>query len=159
MTKKLGQYFNAPAIALHAPVYVQDESIALGLAGDVGIQEVLELARRAAIIVFSLGGMDERATMSQLGYISIEQRKFLRTQGAVADIACRWIDRDGRPVELPSSLNPISITLAELKASPRRLAVAGGEDKHEAILAGLRGGYLTHLVTDERTAAFLLDNP
>ena len=159
VTKKLGQYFNAPAIALHAPVYVQDETTALALAGDAGIQEVLELARRASIIVFSLGGLHERATMFQLGYISLEQREFLRTQGAVADIACRWIDRDGRPVELPSSINPISITLDELKASPRRLAVAGGEGKHEAVLAGLRGGYITHLVTDERTAAALLDHP
>ena len=156
---QLGQYFNAPAIALHAPVYVQNEAMALGLAGDPGIQEVLGLARKASIIVFSLGGMNENATMAQLGYISLEQRKFLRQQGAVADIACRWIDRDGRCVALPPSINPISITLDELKASPLRLAVAGGEDKHEAILAGLRGGYATHLVIDERTAATLLNNP
>ena len=159
VAKQLGQYFNAPATALHAPVYVQDEAIAVGLAGDPGIQEVLDLARKASIVVFSFGSTHERTTMSQLGYISAEQREFLREQGAVADIACRWIDRNGRPVALPPSMNPISITLDELKARPLRLAVAGGEDKHEAILAGLRGGYVTHLVTDERTAAALLDNP
>ena len=159
VAKQLGQYFNAPASTLHAPVYVQDEATAFGLASDPGIQEVLDLARKATIIVFSLGGAHERTTMSQLGYITAEQRIFLREQGAVADIACRWINRNGQPVALPPSINPISITLEELKASPQRLAVAGGEDKHEAILAALRGGYVTHLVTDERTAAFLLNNP
>ncbi len=158
VAKQLGQYFDAPASALHAPVYVQDEAIALGLASDPGIQEALELARKASIIVFSLGGTHERSTMSQLGHISPEQRIFLREQGAVADIACRWINRNGHPVALPPSINPISITLDELKASPQRLAVAGGEDKHQAILAALRGGFATHLVTDERTAAFLLAN-
>lgn len=159
VAERLGQYFNAPVSALHTPVYVHDEAIALGLAGDPGIQEALELARKATIVIFSLGGMHERTTLSQLGYISPEQREFLRAQGAVADISCRWIDRNGRPVALPPSINPMSITLDELKAIPLRLAAAGGEEKHEAILAGLRGGYVTHLVTDEHTAAFLLDNP
>ena len=159
VARQLGQYFNAPATAMHAPVYVQDEAIALGLSGDPAIEGVLQLARKASIIIFSLGGTHERTTMSQLGFISAEQRDFLRGQGAVADISCRWIDRNGRPVALPPSMNPISITLDELKASPLRLVVAGGEDKHEAILAALRGGYVTHLVTDERTAAGLLDNP
>jgi DNA-binding transcriptional regulator LsrR (DeoR family) len=156
VAKQLGQYFNAPANALHAPVYVQDEATALGLSADPGIQEVLELARKASIVVFSLGGMHDRTTMSQLGYISSEQREFLREHGAVADIACRWIDRRGNPVMMPPSINPIGITLEELKAIPWRLAVAGGEEKHDAVLAGLRGGYLTHLITDERTAGYLL---
>ena len=157
VARQLGQYFDAPATAMHAPVYVQDEAIARGLAGDPGIEEVLQLARKASIVIFSIGGTHGRSTMSQLGYISTEQREYLREQGAVADISCRWIDSNGCPVALPPSMNPISITLDELKARPLRLVVAGGKDKHEAILAALRGGYVTHLVTDERTAATLLD--
>lgn len=158
VAKQLGQYFNAPATALHAPVYVLDEATATGLAGDPGIQEVLELARKASMVVYSLGSLHDDTTMFKLGYISAEQREFLREHGGVGDIACRWIDRDGRPVALPASINPIGITLDELRAIPRRLAVAGGAEKHEVILAGLRGGFVTHLVTDERTAAFLLEN-
>lgn len=157
VAKQLGQYFNAPANALHAPVYVQDEATAQGLVSDPGIQEVLELARKASIVIFSLGGVHDGGTMFRLGYISPEQREFLRKRGAVGDISCRWIDRAGKPVDMPPAINPIGITLDELKTIPRRLAVAGGEDKHEAILAGLRGGYITHLVTDERTAGYLID--
>lgn len=159
VARQFGQYFNAPATAMHAPVYVQEEAIARGLMDDPGIEEVLQLARKASIIVFSIGGTHERSTMSQLGFISADQREFLLQQGAVADISCRWIDRNGHPVLLPPSMNPISIILDELKTRPLRLAVAGGKDKHAAILAALRGGYVTHLVTDEGTAAYLLDNP
>ncbi|CDG38631.1 hypothetical protein ASAP_0586 [Asaia bogorensis] len=36
------------------------------------------------------------------------------------------------------------------------IAVAGGPDKHHAILAALRSGIVTSLVTDRDTAAFLL---
>ncbi len=158
VAKQLGRYFDAPITAMHAPVYVQDEAIALGLSHDPAIEDVLQLARNASIIIFSLGGTHERSTMSQHGYLSAEQRQFLLKQGAVADVACRWIDRNGNPVALPPSMNPISITLDEFKLCPLRLVVAGGQDKHEAILASLRGGYATHLVTDESAAAFLLQN-
>ena len=157
VARRLGQFFNAPVLALHAPVYVQDEATAIGLASDPGIQEVLELARKSSIAIFSLGGMHPETTMFKLGYITPEQEQFLREHGAVADLACRWIDRAGEPVVMPSSINPIAISLDDFKKIPQRLAIGCGESKHEAILAGLRGGFITDLVTDEHTAAYLLD--
>jgi len=75
----------------------------------------------------------------------------------VGDIACRWIDREGKPVELPPSINPIGISLDDLEKIPQRLAIAGGQFKQEVILAGLRGGFVSMLVTDERTASYLLE--
>ena len=158
VVRRLGEYFNAPARALHAPVYVQDQATALGLASDPGIQDVFELARKASIVVFSLGAVHHETTMFKLGYITDEQEEYLRRHGAVGDIACRFIDANGNPVELPASINPMGISLEELKKIPQRLAVAGGEFKHEVILAALRGGFITALVTDERTAGYLLDN-
>ena len=158
VAKQLGQYFNAPTRALHAPVYVQDQATALGLASVPGIGDVLELARKASIVVFSMGSVDHETTMFKLGYITDEQEEFLRRHGAVGDIACRFIDRNGKPVELPPSINPTGITLEELKKIPQRLAVAGGDHKQEVVRAGLRGGFVTMLVTDERTAAYLLEH-
>ena len=152
----MGEYFNAPSRALHAPAYVKDQATALGLASDPGIGDVLELARKASIVVFGLGSVDLETTMFKLGYITGDQEEYLRRQGAVGDIACRFIDRNGDPVDLPPSINPTGISLEELKKIPHRLAVAGGDHKQEVILAALRGGFVTVLVTDERTAAFLL---
>jgi len=40
----------------------------------------------------------------------------------------------------------------QLKAVPRRIGVAGGARKHEAILGALRGGWVDVLVTDSITA-------
>jgi DNA-binding transcriptional regulator LsrR (DeoR family) len=157
VAKRLGQYFDAPTRPLLAPVYVQDEATAIGLANDPGIRDALDLARRASLVVFSFGAMHSGSTMFKLDHITSEQQDFLREHGAVGDIACRWIDRNGAPVEMPPSIHPIGISLDELKAIPKRLAVAGGE-KQEVVLAGLRGGYVSTLVTDERTAGFLLDH-
>ena len=158
VAKQLGEYFNAPALALHAPVYVPDEATALGLASDPGIRDVLALARKASIVVYSVGSMHQESTMLKLDYITAAQEKFLRKHGAVGEIACRWIDRDGVAIELPPATYPTGISLDELKKIPHRLAVAGGELKHDIIRAALRGGFVTTLVTDERTALYLLDS-
>ncbi|MDX7950289.1 sugar-binding transcriptional regulator [Lichenihabitans sp. Uapishka_5] len=156
IAKVVGQHFNAAVRPLLAPIYVQDETTALALANDPGIRDALDLARRASVVVYSVGAMHNETTMFRLGHITAEQNDFLRKHGAVGDIACRWIDRDGRSVEMPASINPIGIALDELKRIPRRLAVAGGETKRDIVLAALRGGFVTTLVTDERTADYVL---
>ena len=156
IANQLSQHFGAAVRPLLAPIYVQDEATAQGLATDPGIRDALQLAARASVVVYSLGAMDDAATMFSLGHVDAEQKRFLRAHGAVGDIVCRWIDRDGQPVALPSSINPIGISLDDLRRIPRRLAVAGGEAKQEVVRAGLRGGFATMLVTDERTAEYLL---
>ena len=158
IAKHVAQHFNATVRPLLAPIYVQDEVTALGLANDPGIRDALDLARKASIVVYSLGAMHNDTTMFQLGHIAPEQEEFLRGHGAIGDIACRWIDVKGRSVTLPPYINPIGISLDDLKRIPRRLAVAGSESKKDVVLAGIRGGFVTALVTDERTADYLLRN-
>jgi DNA-binding transcriptional regulator LsrR (DeoR family) len=60
-------------------------------------------------------------------------------------------------VDLPSTINPIGVSLEDLRAIPERLTISGGERKREALLGTLRGGYTTTLVTDEGTAPYLLE--
>lgn len=156
IARRLAQYFAAAVSLLLAPVYVQDEATAKGLIENPGIRDALSLARAASSVVYSLGAMHVDSTMFKLGHVSAEQKAYLEERGAVGDIACRWIDRDGYPVELPSSINPIGIPLEDLKKIPHRLAVAGGDQKRDIVLAALRGGFSTMLVTDERTAAYLV---
>ncbi|MDA9019923.1 sugar-binding transcriptional regulator [Flavimaricola sp.] len=155
----VGNFFDAPARALYAPVYVRNAETAAGLVSDTGLNEALDMARRAALVVFSVGSLSESATMVRLGYINSTEKDFLEHKGAVGDIACRWIDADGEPVELPPTIHPIGISLSDLRQIPDRLLVAGGESKTHAILAGLRGQYATHLITDETVANALLAAP
>lgn len=153
----VGQFFSAPARALYAPVYVRNAETAAGLASDPGLNEALDMARRASLVVFSVGSLSERATMLKLGYVNPTEKDFLERRGAVGDIACRWIDAEGKPVELPPTINPIGITLGDLKNIPQRLMIAGGDTKTEAILASLRGGFATHLIIDAGVAQALLN--
>lgn len=152
----VGTFFDAPARALYAPVYVRNAATASGLTADPGLAEALDMARRASLVVFSVGTLSDDATMLKLGYVNPTEKAFLESKGAVADIACRWIDQEGKPVELPQTIHPIGITLNDLRNIPERLLVAGGANKAEAIHASLRGNYATHFITDEAVAKALL---
>lgn len=153
----VGQFFDAPARALYAPVYVRNSETAAGLTADPGLAEALDMARRASLVVFSVGTLSDDATMLKLGYVNPTEKDFLEEKGAVADIACRWIDSAGNPVELPPTIHPIGITLTDLRNIPERLLVAGGHGKTDAIHACLRGNYATHFITDEVVAKALIE--
>lgn len=159
VAESVGNFFDAPARALYAPVYVRNAETAAGLLSDTGLNEALDMARRAALVVFSVGSLGEDATMVRLGYINSTERRSLEDMGAVGDIACRWIDAYGEPVDLPPTIHPIGTSLNDLRQIPDRLLVVGGEAKTRAILAGLRGGYATHLITDKSVAKALLAAP
>ena len=156
VAEQVGQFFGATSHSLYAPVYVRNEATAAGLYRDSGVQQALNLARNATLVVFSFGGIQASATMLKLGYVTPDEREFLLRNGAVGEIAGRWIDRDGATVRMPPTIHPIGITVEELKRIPERMAVAGGAEKLNAIRAALKGGLATHFVSDERTALDLL---
>jgi DNA-binding transcriptional regulator LsrR (DeoR family) len=80
----------------------------------------------------------------------------LHAAGAVGDICLRFFDSAGDLV--PSDLDDrvVGIDAHTLRKIPRRIGIAGGESKHQAIHAAVVGGWINVLVTDTVTAAALL---
>ena len=79
-------------------------------------------------------------------------------QGAVGDILSHFIDAHGQPVDAEIDDRLISTPLDALKEMKNVIGVAGGADKVDAIRAVLNGQYLDVLITDEITAAALLEH-
>jgi len=80
----------------------------------------------------------------------------LHAAGAVGDICLRFFDSAGNLV--PSDLDDrvVGIDADTLRKIPRRIGIAGGESKHQAIHAAVVGAWINVLVTDTGTAAALL---
>ena len=68
----------------------------------------------------------------------------------------RFIDADGNAVVSGLDELVIGVTLDQLKSAKRRVGVAGGNSKYEAVRAAVRGGWVNTLVTDIVTAERLL---
>lgn len=99
-------------------------------------------------------------SMLQAGdsYFTPEQLKDVRRAGAVSQLNQRFISADGIPVVTPLDDLVVGSTLEQIRAAGRRVVVAGGTDKHAAIAAALRGGWIDVLITDLATARALVSD-
>ena len=85
-----------------------------------------------------------------------EQFDRVRALGAVGEVNLRFIDAEGNAIASDLDDVVIGVTLEQLRRCSRRIAVAGGPSKYDAIRGSLRGGWINSLVTDVRTANYLL---
>jgi DNA-binding transcriptional regulator LsrR (DeoR family) len=113
--------------------------------------------RRLTVALVGVGALQPSVMLANSGnaFTDAELRDLAR-RGAVGDIGLRFFDGQGRSVHGPLDERVISITLEELKSTPRVIGVAGGKRKIEAIRACLVGKLVNALVTDKFTAEELL---
>jgi len=142
---------------IQAPLIVQNESLKQMLLNEPQIAEVMNLARSAGLAV--LGVSSNRPEISGIvraGFLSSEESAKLYDDGAVGNVCGLHFDIRGEI--LPLSLNSRTIAIApdELRAIPRRIAVACGVRKADAILGAIRAGFANMLVTDTDAAINML---
>jgi DNA-binding transcriptional regulator LsrR (DeoR family) len=116
---------------------------------------IRELAGLASVAFVGVGQIAWQAPLHQDHFTTDQEIAELIDKGAVGEIAGWAFDDDGRLVDSGSSERNAGLPLAELGRA-RIVAVAGGAEKVAAIHAALKGGLVSGLVTDERTAAAVL---
>ena len=115
------------------------------------------LWKRLTMAIVGIGSLEPSPLLRQSGNaVSPEDLQLLRDAGAVGDICLRFFDERGIPVSSSFDDRVVGISVPQLLAVPRRVAVAGGERKEAAILGAVTGGLVNVLVTDVATARRLL---
>ena len=153
-TDRLARLFGASARNIPAPVYAATSELRDAFVRDPAIARPLEQAAGADMILVGAGGMGNQLLVAG-GEIQEEEVKELVAAGAVGDIAARFFDGSGKPVEHPLGDRLIGLTLAEIAGIRARVVAAGGHDKLAALEVLLGAGLATVLVTDAATAAVL----
>ncbi len=155
-TSVLSSRIHARCVNLLAPAVLSSQALRDTLLAEPVLQRQFALIRATNHILFGVGDVASGSTVRVSGIAEQSDIDAYVAQGAVGVIIGRFIDADGQPTmgELDSRM--VGISLGELRQMPSRICVAGGPQKIDAILATLRGGYATHLVTDTDTAALLL---
>ena len=157
LTQHLARKLGAKLRLLPAPGIVATREMATALKSDAQIAAVLRLAAGADVALVGLGAPTPHSIVLCTGRIlSGEDLERLQELGAVGDIALRYMDRDGNPVDLEINERIIGLTLEQIRNIPRVIGIAGGTAKHEMIRAALHGNILDVLVTDLSTAQTLL---
>ncbi|MCX5514742.1 AsnC family transcriptional regulator [Kaistia algarum] len=152
MARNLG----AISVNMHAPAVLSSAELCLALRNEPILKHQFDLIRQARTIVFGVGSLGPESTMRIADVATDAEIDAYAAIGAKAVLICRFLDAEGGQVTRDFDHRMMGIELSELRAIPRRLCVAGGPWKVDALRATLKGGFATHLVTDMETAEALL---
>ena len=157
MAEKMARKLGAPFYNIWAPAIAQTRERAEVFKSEPWIKEVLDIGRRANVILISIGEASESASLFKMGYLSQADLRRLIGKGAVGDILCRYFDANGRFIEDDVHDRVIGIPMDVFGDNSKLIiGVAGGSAKVMAIRAALVKKYINVLITDEDTAVELL---
>lgn len=134
---------------LSSPGMVGSVGARESLMADPSLAEVMATWERLTTVLVGIGSLEPSPLLRDSGNgLPDAEQDVLRDLGAVGDICLRYFDADGAPVVSDVDSRIVGIDADQLRAVPRRIAVAGGQRKHAAILGAVRGGWVNVLVTD-----------
>ncbi|HEY1996502.1 sugar-binding transcriptional regulator [Paraburkholderia sp.] len=109
------------------------------------------LTSEADVAFVGIGNVGPHCPLHEDGFITGAEVKELVQRKAVAEMLGLPIDASGMHVDSPTGDR---VTSVALDSPPRRptIGFAGGMHKHDAVIAVLKGGWLSGLVTDELCA-------
>jgi len=120
-----------------------------------GLRDVYDLGVATDLKVVGIGTTEARASLIETGMVEQSEIKAIAAAGGYGEILGHYFDAEGNTLRTPLTDRIASIALDDLMGT-RVVAIAGGEFKIKAIRSALKSGYLSGLVTDERTATQLI---
>ena len=132
----LAQILGANATFVPAPGLVGDRTIRDGLLNDPAMQAVAAEWASLTMALLGIGSLPPSEFLRRSGNAvdDSEQQKLLAA-GAVGDVCHRFFDGAGNPVSSGLDNRVLGIDSDTLRTIPRRIGLAGGPGKHDAIRA------------------------
>lgn len=143
---------------LHAPLILESAEAHSALLRDKNITETLTRAASADIAIIGIGSTRPGLySILRAGYVNEVETVEIRKQGAIGDICGKHFDIQGNELDIDISRRSIGIQLQTLKRVPLVMGIAGGEEKGDAVLGALRGGFVNILITDDSAAEWIVE--
>jgi deoxyribonucleoside regulator len=154
--QKVSDAFGGRWIQYYVPGIVDSKELREQLMQTANVQEMLGLWKRMNKAVVGIGETPVSSEIIFQDNVADIEKNGLVEHGAVGDICMRFFDRDGQPVAYMMQ-DIMSIELHELARVPEVIAIAGGEQKVDAIIGASKAKYINTLITDELTAQRILE--
>ena len=155
---RLADKTGAAAYVLPVPFFANSAEDREVFLAQRGVAEVFDLALRSNLMLVGIGTADLDAQLVSTGMIEVDEIGDVQARGGVGELLGHFFNGEGIAVSTSLSARTVSPDLEALRGR-RIVAVAGGRIKVRAIRSILLSGLLSGLITDERTAAALTDDP
>ncbi len=141
-----------------APGIVGSREARNALMNDRFLEDVIAHWHGLSTILAGIGALEPSALLASSGNaVHTDDAEVLHAAGAIGDVCLRFFDKDGEAVLTDVDDRVLGIGADALLAVPRRIGVAGGRRKREAVRAAVSGGWINILITDRATAESMLD--
>lgn len=157
MASLMAHHGGGTATLLTAPAILEQESTRAVLEKDRVISDVLALAARADVFLFSPGGMGSDSVLVDSGQIDADDLTRLARAGAVGDVLGRFIDAKGRIVDPALDRRTLGLSLDVLRSATTSIALVSGAAKRAVCGAVVSSGLCDVLITDDENANHLLE--
>ena len=153
---RLGRALGAKVWYRHAPMVVAEPAVRSGLLRDQHIRRTLEMARRASVLLVSVGAVSQASGLYRAGYLNDADLEFIQAQGAVGDICGSFFRQDGTPCSLELGERTIAVPADVMREVDLRLGVGLGAPKALPSVGAVRAGLVNVLITDSEAAREML---
>ncbi|OCW58698.1 sugar-binding transcriptional regulator [Hoeflea olei] len=157
-SSNVARKFSAKCINLHVPAILSTAEIASTLRAESLISKQLDAIRHCNKTLFAVGSCNPDSHIASSGLATLQDLEDYIARGAVGVLCGRFIDAEGNPVSGPLDNRMMGIELHELRHRDMGILVSIGEERVPAAVAAIRGGYATHVVTNQSCAAAMMDH-
>ena len=156
---RMAQAVRGQAHLFPVPTFFDDSATKQAMWRERSVQHVLDLQRRAELLLFSVGSQHAAlpSHVYAAGYLDPGDLAQLEREGAVGDIATVFYRADGSWDGLSLNARSSGPDLALIRDHPNAACVVADPGKAAALRAALDGGLARFLIVDETTAAAVLD--
>lgn len=153
--RRVAEVSGGDAYPIFGPLVLPDRRTAEILRGQPGIAETFGRFRDLTKAVVSIGAW-KPGESTVYDALNPTRQEEIRRRGAVAEVAARLFDSDGKVVTSDLADHVLAIEADDLMRIPDVIALGYTKPKAEAIDAVLRSGMVSTLITDAETAERLV---
>ena len=155
LVRDLARASNGQGFFFYAPMVLPDAATARVLRTQPDIARAVERYPDVTKAVIGVGAW-RQGLSTVAGALTAQERREIYALGVRGELSGVQIDGEGNPVTTPLTDRLIGIDAEQLDGVPDVIAVAYGTAKVDAVRAGIRGGFITSLVTHTAMAGGLL---
>lgn len=157
LTQQLAAHLGCPAWLLPSQSIEHSVEERARLVNSPDVAAVVAKFEEVDVAIVGIGELEPSQLLKNSGnYYTEEMLTLLSSRGAVGDICLHYYDAAGEPVLTDDEDPVIGMELSQIRACKQVIALAGGQDKRNAILGALKGNYIDVLITDYPTARELI---
>lgn len=155
-TWQLAHQLGAQCFLFMAPMLADSRDTKERLIEKCGLNRIMKLSADLDIALVSVGDIGPHSTSLATASLTQEELDALVQLGAMCDVLCNFLDREGRTVNHPVNDRVMSVDLETIRGARHVIIASGGEQRAAAILAVIRRIGCNTLVTDESAARQML---